>query len=156
MQKMDETQVRSLGQEDPWRRSWQPVPVFLSGKSHRQKSLAGYSPWGHRVRQDWSDSMDAHTRLSLTPHLLLLVVSWLSLYSLSKASHCKAVSGEHIQLAALFDPTGDLPPVPVLMPPFPADFCREGLRTAILSTDSLLWCGHRQIQFMLHDYCLIL
>jgi len=30
----------------PWRRKWQPAPVFLSGKSHGQKSLTGYSPWG--------------------------------------------------------------------------------------------------------------
>ena len=32
----------------PWRRKWQPAPVFLAGKSHRQRSLVGYSPWGHR------------------------------------------------------------------------------------------------------------
>ena len=30
----------------PWRRKWQPTPVFLPEKSHRQRSLAGYSPWG--------------------------------------------------------------------------------------------------------------
>ena len=30
----------------PWRRRWQPTPVFLPGKSHGQRSLAGYSPWG--------------------------------------------------------------------------------------------------------------
>ena len=30
----------------PWRRKWQPIPVFLPGKSHRQRRLAGYSPWG--------------------------------------------------------------------------------------------------------------
>ena len=29
----------------PWRRTWQLTPVFLPGKSHGQKSLAGYSPW---------------------------------------------------------------------------------------------------------------
>ena len=29
-----------------WRRKWQPSPVFLPGKSHEQRSLAGYSPWG--------------------------------------------------------------------------------------------------------------
>ena len=28
----------------PWRRTWQPTPVFLPGESHRQRSLAGYSP----------------------------------------------------------------------------------------------------------------
>ena len=32
-----------------WRRKWQPTPVFLPGESHGQKSLAGYSPWGHKA-----------------------------------------------------------------------------------------------------------
>ena len=37
----------------PWRRKWQPTPVFLPGKSHGQRSLGGYSPWGwQRVRHD--------------------------------------------------------------------------------------------------------
>ena len=30
----------------PWRREWKPTPVFLPGKSHAQRSLVGYSPWG--------------------------------------------------------------------------------------------------------------
>ena len=34
----------------PWRRKWQPTPVFLPGKSHGQGSLGSYSPWGCRVR----------------------------------------------------------------------------------------------------------
>ena len=37
-----------------WRRAWQPTPVFLPGESHEQRSLAGYSPWGHRVGYDLS------------------------------------------------------------------------------------------------------
>ena len=32
----------------PWKRKWQPAPVFLPGESHGQRSLAGYSPWGCR------------------------------------------------------------------------------------------------------------
>ena len=32
----------------PWRRKWQPTPVFLPGKSHGQRSLVGCSPWGHK------------------------------------------------------------------------------------------------------------
>ena len=32
------------------RGKWQPTPVFLPGKSHGQKSLVGYSPWGCRLR----------------------------------------------------------------------------------------------------------
>ena len=33
---------------DPWRRAWQPTPVFLPGESHGQRSLTGYSPWGQK------------------------------------------------------------------------------------------------------------
>ena len=41
------------GGEEPWRRKWQPTPVFLTGKSHEQRSLLGYSPWDcKRVRHD--------------------------------------------------------------------------------------------------------
>ena len=32
----------------PWRWEWKPTPVFLSGKCHGQRSLEGYSPWGHK------------------------------------------------------------------------------------------------------------
>ncbi|CAI9180043.1 unnamed protein product [Rangifer tarandus platyrhynchus] len=32
----------------PWRRKWQPTPVFLPGESHGPRSLVGYSPWGRR------------------------------------------------------------------------------------------------------------
>ena len=33
---------------------YQPTPVFLPGKFHRQRSMAGYSPWGCRVGHDWA------------------------------------------------------------------------------------------------------
>ena len=39
-------------EKTPWRRAWQPTPAFLPGESHGQRSLAGYSPWGRRVRRD--------------------------------------------------------------------------------------------------------
>ena len=32
----------------PWRRTWQPTSVFLPGEAHGQRSLAGYSPRGHK------------------------------------------------------------------------------------------------------------
>ena len=32
----------------PWRRKWQPIPVFLPGEFHGQRSLVKYSPWGHK------------------------------------------------------------------------------------------------------------
>ena len=36
------------GWEDLLEREWLPIPVFLPGKSHGQRSLAGYSPWGRK------------------------------------------------------------------------------------------------------------
>ena len=39
------------------RRTWQPIPVFLSGESHGQRSLEGYSPWGRKE----SDTTEATT-----------------------------------------------------------------------------------------------
>ena len=47
----------------PWRRAWQPTPVFLPGESHGQRSLAGYSPWGHK-------GSDMTGRLTPLPMLL--------------------------------------------------------------------------------------
>ena len=34
--------------EIPWRRKWQPTPVFLPGGFHGQRKLVGYSPCGHK------------------------------------------------------------------------------------------------------------
>ena len=36
----------------PWRKKWQPALVFLHGKSHGQRHLEGYSPWGHKRVRD--------------------------------------------------------------------------------------------------------
>ena len=46
MQESQETQVRFLGQEDPWRRAWQPTPLFLPEESYGLRSLASCSPKG--------------------------------------------------------------------------------------------------------------
>ena len=46
-------QVRSLGQEDPLEEEMATHFSILAWKTHGWRSLAGYSPWGHkRVRQD--------------------------------------------------------------------------------------------------------
>ena len=45
---MQEMWVRSLGWEDPLKKEMATHSIFLPGKSHGQKSLVGYSPWGHK------------------------------------------------------------------------------------------------------------
>ena len=44
---------RFLDMEIPWSGKWQPAPVFLPGKSHRQRILVGYSPWGRIQSDSW-------------------------------------------------------------------------------------------------------
>ena len=44
----------------PWRRAWQFTPVFLPGESHGQRSLAGYSLWGHK-ESDTTEQLSTHT-----------------------------------------------------------------------------------------------
>ena len=49
------------GQEDPLEKEMQPTPVFLPGKSHGQRSLAGYSPWCcKRVGHDLLTKQQTH------------------------------------------------------------------------------------------------
>ena len=51
--------VQSLGQEDPWRREWQPTQVLLPGESHGQRSQASYSPWGQK-ESDTAQQLTQH------------------------------------------------------------------------------------------------
>ena len=60
----------------PWRRAWQPTPVFLPGESYGQRSLAGYSPWGCKESEMTERlSMNTHgkgvSHFHLSNHLLL-------------------------------------------------------------------------------------
>ena len=43
-----------------WRKAWQPTPVFLTGESHGQRSLAGNGPWGSK-ELDMTDYAHTHT-----------------------------------------------------------------------------------------------
>ena len=44
----------------PWRRKWQSTPVFLP-RTHGQRSLAGHSPWGHKVSDTTEQAHMQHT-----------------------------------------------------------------------------------------------
>ena len=45
----------------PWRREWQPTPVFLPGESHGQRGLVGYRPWGHKETDTTERVTHTHT-----------------------------------------------------------------------------------------------
>ena len=63
MQEMLETRVRSLGQEDPLEEGMATHSSILAwGESHGQRSLVGYSSWGHK-------ESDTTERLSTAQHI---------------------------------------------------------------------------------------
>ena len=70
----------------PWRRAQQPTLAFLSGESHGQRSLAGYSPWGRRTWLKWLSthlyfrslhliaSLNSLNRILIIPKILVFCV----------------------------------------------------------------------------------
>ena len=63
----DAGSVPGLGR--PWRRAWKPTPVLLPGEAHEQRSLAGYSSWGHKELYTTLECARAHThtRMGYSP-----------------------------------------------------------------------------------------
>ena len=55
----------------PWRRTWQPTPVFLSGEPHGQRSLAGYGPQ-LQTNHTWLKRLNTHTHT----HIHYFVNCW--------------------------------------------------------------------------------
>ena len=55
----------SLGWSRARFRKWQPTPVFLPGKSYGQKSLVGYSPWGHKESDTTEHALKQANRRTL-------------------------------------------------------------------------------------------
>ena len=67
----------------PWRREWQPTPVFLPGEFHRWRSLAGYTPWEHWVGHDWATNDFIFNDYETSPIIFLclsLYVKWVWCY----------------------------------------------------------------------------
>ena len=111
---MQETWFDSWAGKTPWRREWQPIPVFLPGEYHGQRSLVGYSPWGSQNT----------TSDPLTCYLIPLPRTTFSLYSLS-SRRVQGVergwnlhgSGSSLQCVKYCESTHSCrPPVPHFLP----------------------------------------
>ena len=100
---MQETWVRSLGWADPWvgqipwRRKWQPTPVFLPGESHGWRSLVGYSSRGRKE----SDMTEQHHFHFLSTPVLLPGKShgWRSLVGYSSRGPKESDTTEKLTLS---------------------------------------------------------
>ena len=71
MEEMQEMWVDPWMKKMPWRREWRPTPSMLPGKSHRQRSLAGDSPWGcKRVRHNCEATKHTHIHTHTHTHTI--------------------------------------------------------------------------------------
>ena len=97
----------------PWRRKWLPTPVFLPGKSHRQRSLLGYiqSMGLQRVGREWVTKQQK-CFLQLLKQITTNVLPLNNTHSLSLSS-----GGRSSKVASLADSHGV---AGSLCPPFPA------------------------------------
>ena len=83
----------------PWKRKWQPTPMFLPGEPHGQRTLVGYSPWGYKELDtteqltlslvDVSGSSDLH--LCCIYQLSLLFVLILQKWQYKSCLHPRAL-----------------------------------------------------------------
>ena len=55
----------------PWRRKWQPTPVFLPGQSHGLRSLVSYIPWGHKESDMTEHACTTKEEATIQIHLVL-------------------------------------------------------------------------------------
>ena len=60
----------------PWRRKWQPIPVFLPGEFREHRSLAGCSPWSCKESDMAERHTHTHTYYSLSLYLLISICFW--------------------------------------------------------------------------------
>ena len=85
----------------PWSRKWLPTPVFLPGKSHGQRSLAGYSPWGCK-ELDITEHVHMYTHRHAHTHTHIEKERWrvggrqtTKLLSLKIVPICTSTTGNH-------------------------------------------------------------
>ena len=95
-----------------WKRKWQPTPVFLLGESHGERSLEGYSPWGHkesdsieRLGTIWTDfkiTADGDCRHEVKRCLLLGRKAMTNLDSILKSKDITLPTKVHLVKAMIF------------------------------------------------------
>ena len=78
---MQKTHSDSWVEKILWRKEWQPTPVFLPGKSHGQRSLVRYSPWGWKEldtteQLTLSLFLNVHGSYALQSHLKHSMNDW--------------------------------------------------------------------------------
>ena len=71
----------------PWSRKWQSTPVFLLGKFHGQRSLVGYSLWGHK-ESGLTEHMHTHTHT----HTHIIITYTLDIVALQSPNHVRLLA----------------------------------------------------------------
>ena len=83
----------------PWRRVWQPTAVFLPGESHKQRTLAGYSPWGYK--ESASTEATEHVGTHTHRYRSIFLTQWGSGTLRTKAFFRLTGHPQHLHLSSL-------------------------------------------------------
>ena len=102
---MQEIWVRSLGLEDPLERKWLPTLVLLPGESHGQRSLEGYSAWGHK-ESDMTERLNTfgisfHSEMVFVWYVFCINVTFFESFLLSNISIRKISLFSSVQFSHL-------------------------------------------------------
>ena len=93
----------------PWRREWQPTPVFLPGKSHGQRSLAGYNPWGRKELDMTELTKQAHhDQVGFIPGILGQFNTWeliSEIHHINRMKKKPTLSSQYLQNSILQNST---------------------------------------------------
>ena len=76
----------------PWRREWQPTPVFLPGEFHGQRSLVGCSPWGFK-ELDTPEQLSLHFQKNTNQYKGWLITSFFLICPFGQGADIKLVLG---------------------------------------------------------------
>ena len=83
----------------PWRREWEPTPVFLPGEPHGQRNLAGFSPWGHKESDTTERLLQCIKQEDSGAYSQILALSSVSCVSQKDSSSlCYTGSSPHMSL----------------------------------------------------------
>ena len=66
-----------------WRRAWKSTPVFVPGEFYGERSLVGYSPWGHKELDMTETTEHAHENTYIYTHTYVYPIGYIFIYKLS-------------------------------------------------------------------------
>ena len=157
VQELQETQVWSLGQEDPLEKEMATHSSILAWKSHRQRSLTGYTVRGVTKNRTQLSEHKKAPRIWKTKQLWVLSFSWnfscpRSLPWVSPSVSCLQIWGSKEKLCSLSLSCLSIPLLPGLGDASSKDKTDWALARQLVTTHFHFPWKEKLVSFMLADF----